>query len=259
MSININYLEAEQQGKCTKLTILKVFIYLLIFATWGTVIATSAYLLNQDDVFRWHPILMGTAVLLLLPLAMLTHWLPVFTMDSNQRRSFHGALNYTMVFFLCIGFLFVFFHKKYVANESTIPVGTHARLGVAFLGLVALQTIMGIFKYLCLPDRPAILRYHPFIGWATFLLGLITVAHGVHYKFGRLSYTDPATGDSWRTWLGNGVDIAIYVLIGLLGLMMLIGRAWVGETEVGLTADEGIADDSDLQQILVVGAAARGV
>ncbi|KAK9918139.1 hypothetical protein WJX75_001570 [Coccomyxa subellipsoidea] len=179
------------------ITRLLQIVTLILVAVWvlhdlGGVAFTPkrVNLLTNDTgvIFNWHPLLMTLAFPVLMGEALLAYRTPVASsLDRGQRKLLHALLQIIAVVAAVLGVIAAF-QSHNLKAPMKIPnlYSAHSYLGIFTLILLGLQAILGFTGFLyptfSKSNREALAPWHMFLGRATFIMGLATMAVGIQEK-----------------------------------------------------------------------------
>mmetsp|Transcript_67313 Transcript_67313/g.140624 ORF Transcript_67313/g.140624 Transcript_67313/m.140624 type:complete len:228 (-) Transcript_67313:622-1305(-) len=195
--------------------LMHISIFLLLLAIVGMVVVgmLSTKLGGTGNIlFGWHPILMTISFVLFMGLAV--HSYRVELMPKLQRRKAHALLNLCVLLCAAGGYYAIWksHHDKgasqFAYDEPKLERRVHVWLGYVCLGLLILQSLIGLSKFVrvhLLQGEP-MLKWHGFVGRVIFLAGMAEVFVGVL---------------CWSSW-SFGYRMALFALVVVAAASVLI-------------------------------------
>ncbi|GFR52706.1 hypothetical protein Agub_g15335, partial [Astrephomene gubernaculifera] len=144
---------------------------------------------DTSKLFNWHPVLMTLGFAVLMSEALLSYQapLPGAALPRPSRKLLHVSCHAAAL--LCLaGGLAAVLRSHRAALPAPLPdwYSPHSYLGIAALGLLGGQVLLGAYAYLWprlpLPQRLALGPLHRAAGMAAWLAGLAAVGAGLQEK-----------------------------------------------------------------------------
>lgn len=186
-------------------------------ATLFGLLFTTAYSGYVPFEFKmWHPLLMVTGFVLLLPSGLVTYVssygprLNAKFPDRSSRRVLHGVVQLIGSLLIVTGYLVEFTYHidspgEHIAVGESIAVKLHVWFGIAVIVGILVQLVSGIYKFVLKtrdssnpqyslmineangkPEQPVMehkYRWHGKLGPAVWVLGLVVISLAVYFKF----------------------------------------------------------------------------
>ncbi|CAL8471335.1 g10877 [Coccomyxa elongata] len=210
------------------ITLILVAVWVLKYLGGVALTPKRINLLTNDTggIFNWHPLLMTLAFPVLMGEAVLAYRAPVASnLDRDQRKLLHALLQIIAVVAAALG-LVAAFQSHNLKKPMKIPnvYSAHSYLGIFTVVFLGLQFILGFTGFLypkySKANRESLAPYHIFLGRATFILGLATMAAGIQEKTQFVSAAKKLSGSGLYSG-AMSLPAVIEIFLALVGLAVM--------------------------------------